>query len=373
MSTLADQVDVVVGVDTHKDTHTAALVSPSGAEMRSIAIATTKKGYEELVEFVGGWPQARRVWAIEGVSSYGAGLCRVLARRGERIIEIDHPARPARRNGSKSDALDAVRAAREALARPVLGEPRSGDDREALRVLHVTRESAIHARTQAINAVHALVVTAPDTIRDRLRDLSSTMLLRRCGGLRVRGDWSVDVQATVTALRCTARRALALEQEADELQRAITVIIERVAPTLVAQPGVGPITAAVIFCAWSHPGRCRNEAAFAALAGVAPIPASSGLTVRYRLNRCGDRQLNRALHTIVTTRLRIDPDTISYVARRTTEGKSRPEIRRCLKRYIARDLYRLLERAGAQTAPTDSIDTASSADRVIHETVLDRT
>jgi transposase len=356
MSTLADDVDVVVGVDTHKDSHTAALVAPSGAELRSVTVPTTKKGYHELVKLVDEWPQARRVWAIEGTSSYGAGLCRVLAGLGERIIEIDHPARPARRNGSKSDALDAVRAAREALARPALGEPRRGDDREALRVLHVTRESAVHARTQAINAVHALVVTAPDTIRDRLRELTTVMVLRRCAGLRVRGDWPVDVQATVIALRCTARRALALEQEADELQRAITVIVDRVAPTLVAEPGVGPITAAVIFCAWSHPGRCRSEAAFATLAGVAPIPASSGLTVRYRLNRCGDRQLNRALHTIVTTRLRIDPRTVDYVARRTAGGKSRPEIRRCLKRYIARDLFRLLEHHDTRLAPASTIE-----------------
>ncbi|MEO5900160.1 MAG: transposase [Ilumatobacteraceae bacterium] len=140
------------------------------------------------------------------------------------------------------------------------------------------------------------------------------------------------------------------------MQKAITVIVDRVAPTLVAEPGVGPITAAVIFCAWSHPGRCRNEAAFAALAGVAPIPASSGLTVRYRLNRCGDRQLNRALHTIVTTRLRIDPRTVDYVARRTAGGKSRPEIRRCLKRYIARDLFRLLEHHDSRSAQNLTIE-----------------
>lgn len=356
MSTLADHVDVVVGVDTHKHTHTAALVAPSGAEMQSLTIPTTKKGYEQLVALVEAWPQQRRAWAIEGTSSYGTGLCRALRRLGERIIEIDHPARPARRNGSKTDALDAVRAAREALARPLLGEPRAGDDREALRVLTTTRESAVHARTQAINAAHALVVTAPDAIRDRLRGLSAAMLLRRCAALRVRTDWPVDVQATVTALRSTARRVLALEAEAEELQRAISAIVTRVAPELVAQRGVGPITAAVIFCAWSHPGRCRSEAAFAALAGVAPIPASSGLTVRYRLNRRGDRQLNRALHTIVTTRLRDDPATVAYVARRTTEGKTRAEIRRCLKRYVARNLYRLLEHSGDRTAPTATID-----------------
>ena len=372
MSTLADEVDVVVGVDTHKHSHTAALVAPSGAEMRSTTVATTTKGYKELVELVAAWPQARRAWAIEGVSSYGAGLCRLLARLGERVIEIDHPARPARRNGSKSDTLDAVRAAREALARPVLGEPRRGADRDALRVLHVTRESAVHARTQAINAVHALVVTAPDAVRDGLRDLTTSMMLRRCATMRLRAEWPVDVHATVTALRSSARRALALEQEADELQRAITTIVERVAPALVAQPGVGPITAAVIFCAWSHPGRCRSEAAFATLAGVAPIPASSGLTVRYRLNRCGDRQLNRALHTIVTTRLRIDPATADYVSRRTAEGKSRPEIRRCLKRYIARDLYRLLEHPETHRTTTNRDGTRPSLnDRP--EMGLDRT
>ena len=357
MNTLADEVDVVIGVDTHKNTHTAAVVGTTGAELASVTVATNKKGYQQLVAQADPWPRERRAWAIEGVSSYGAGLCRELRRLGERVIEIDHPARPARRNGSKTDALDAVRAAREALAREHLGQPRSGDDREALRVLTTTRESAVHARTQAVNAVHALVVTAPEAIRGRLRELSSTMLLRRCAALRVSSGWSADAQATVMALRCAARRAVALDAEADELQRAISKIVDRVAPALVAEAGVGPITAAVIFCAWSHPGRCRNEAAFAALGGVAPIPASSGQTVRYRLNRCGDRQLNRALHTIVTTRLRNHADTLAYVERRTAEGKTRPEIRRCLKRYIARDLYRILQHAAStQSPPTASAD-----------------
>lgn len=151
------------------------------------------------------------------------------------------------------------------------------------------------------------------------------------------------MQATVTALRSSARRAIALEIEADELERAIAPIIARVAPTLITQRGVGPITGAVIFCAWSHPGRCRSEAAFAALAGISPIPASSGQTIRHRLNRCGDRQLNRAIHTIVITRSRIDPATRNYIERRTAEGKTPAEIRRCLKRYVAREIFRLLE------------------------------
>lgn len=354
MSTLAEQVDVVIGVDTHRDTHSAAIVAPTGAEMQAITIPATKKGYAQLLKTVEGWPRSRRAWAIEGTASYGAGLCRVLRAAGERIIEIDHPARPARRNGSKTDALDAVRAAREALSRPMLGEPREGDDREALRVLTTTREGAVHARTQATNAVHALVVAAPDSIRDRLRDLTTLQLLRRCAALRVRSEWTIDVQATVVALRSCARRAIALEAEADELERVIAPIIDRVAPTLIAQRGVGPITGAVIFCAWSHPGRCRSEAAFASLAGISPIPASSGQTIRHRLNRCGDRQLNRAIHTIVITRSRIDPATKEYIERRTAQGKTPAETRRCLKRYVAREIFRLLEHAPTPDATPEA-------------------
>lgn len=347
MRTLAKHVDIVIGVDTHRDTHSAAIVAPTGAEMQAITIPATKNGYTQLLKAVEPWPQSRRVWAIEGTASYGAGLCRMLQAAGERVVEIDHPARPARKNGAKTDALDAVRAAREALSRPMLGQPRQGDDREALRVLTTTRESAVHARTQAINAVHALVVAAPDDLRERLRGLNTAQLLRKCAAFRVRSDWPIELQATVMALRSSARRAIALGVEAAELERAIEAIINRVAPELVARRGVGPITGAVIFCAWSHPGRCRSEAAFAALGGISPIPASSGQTVRHRLNRRGDRQLNRAIHTIVITRSRIDPTTKSYIERRSSEGKTHSEIRRCLKRYVARELFRLLEHTDA--------------------------
>ena len=161
MNTLAEHVDVVVGIDTHNNTHTAALASATGAELRTIEVPTTARGYAQIMELAAGYPTQRRAWAIEGVSSYGAGVCRVLRQAGERVIEIDHPARPARRNGSKTDALDAVRAAREALSRTHLGAPREGNSREALRVLNATRQGAVHACTQATNAVHALVVGAP--------------------------------------------------------------------------------------------------------------------------------------------------------------------------------------------------------------------
>ena len=237
MTKLADSVDIVIGVDTHKHTHTASFVTPGGGAGESMTVKTTKAGYAELLTAARRWP--RRAWAIEGTASFGAGLVRMLMAGGEQVFEIDHPKRPASRNGSKTDTLDATRAAREALEREQLGEPRTGGDREALRVLNSTRASAVHARTQAINAVHALVVTAPDAIRDRLRDLTPVKLLRACASLRVRTDWSVEVRATVTALRCCARRTIALDAEAAELEKAIGVIINRVAPELIAQPGVG--------------------------------------------------------------------------------------------------------------------------------------
>ena len=269
---VTDLLALIVGAGMALVLGAAALVAATGAELRSVEVPTTAKGYAQIVQLAAVYPRERRAWAIEGVSSYGAGLCRVSRRLGERVIEIDHPARPARRNGSKTDALDAVRAAREALSRPHLDEPRQGDDREALRVLNATRESAVHACTQATIAVHALVVGAPEQVRDRLRDLSTTMLLRRCAAMKVMASWPVDVRATATALRSAARRAIALDAEAIELQRAIGKIVNDVAPELIAERGVGPITGAVVFCAWSHPGRYRNEAAFASLAGVPSTP-----------------------------------------------------------------------------------------------------
>lgn len=349
MTTLADVVDVVIGVDTHKDTHTAAFVNAVGGIHETRKVPARRAGYAALLTLASGWE--RRSWAIEGTASYGAGLARFLRNAGEHVIELDHPKRPAARNGAKTDTLDAVRAAREALAREHLGEPREGVDREALRVLHITREAAVHARTQGMNAVHALVVAAPDNVRDKLRDLTPVMLLRACTQLRVRDDWAIDIQATVTALRSSARRVVALDAEAAELEKTINRIVKRVAPQLLAQTGVGPITSAIILCVWSHKGRCRSEAAFASLAGVAPIPASSGMTSKHRLNRSGDRQLNRAFHTIVLTRMRHDPTTIEYVNRRTAEGKSGRDIRRYLKRYVARDIFRLLEHSA--TTGTD--------------------
>jgi transposase len=297
MPSLAEQIDFVVGVDTHKYTHTAAVVTPTGGVAAHLTVAAAAAGYERAVAFAREHAPGRRLWAVEGTGSFGAGLTTHLLEQGESVAEIDRPARPARRTGAKTDALDAVRAAREALARDHLAQPRRRGAREALRVLLATREGAITARTRAICHLKALVVNAPEGLRRSLRHLSTGDLLDHCARLRRTPAGPAEHLATVLVLRTTARRALALEAEAATLEAALARLVADVAPVLLSEPGVGPISAAQLLCAWSHPGRLRSEAAFAALAGGAPIPASSGQVTRHRLNRSGDQQLNRALHT----------------------------------------------------------------------------
>ena len=308
-----------------------------------ITVEATADGYAQLVEFADEQP-ALRAWAIEGTGGHGAGLTRHLERGEEVVIELDRPERAKRRHGAKSDPLDAIRAAREALARPRLGTPRSGGDRQALSVLLAARRSAVSAATVAQRQVFSLVIAAPEQIRERFRGQTLPAMIKTAAVLRVHASWDLETTTTVTALRSLARRAKALSEEAAEHEKAIRAIVRSWRPDLLEQLGIGPIVAATVLCAWSHPGRIHSEAAFAMLAGVAPIPANSGqVTNRHRLNRYGDRQLNRALHTIVLSRIRYDHATRDYVARRTTQGKTTREIKRCLKRYIARDLYRLLE------------------------------
>ena len=282
---------------------------------------------------------------MEGTGSYGAGLTRFLAEHGEWVVEVDRPTRSPRRRG-KSDALDAERAGREALARAHLACPRQRGQREALRVLHLARSAAVQAYADARRVLKALLVTAPAPLREELRGLPWRRLAEACVGLVVPTGAPVEHQATVGALRATAERLLAADQQANDLEFEISKLVGQLAPALLEQPGVGPVVAAQVLLAWSHPGRVRSEAAFAMLGGAAPIPASSGRTVRYRLNRGGDRQLNRALHTIVVSRERHHQPTRRYVARRTAEGKTPREVRRCLKRAVARQLFRLLEGTG---------------------------
>jgi transposase len=344
LTDLREVVDVVIGVDTHVHTHSAAVVDArTGGVLGEITVDATADGYEQLVELADEHA-VLRAWAIEGTGSHGAGLARHLERREEVVIELDRPERAKRRNGAKSDPLDAIRAAREALARPRLGTPRSGGDRQALSVLLAARRSAVNAAGDAQRQVFSLVIAAPEPIRERFRGQKLPAMLKTAAGLRVHGSYDVETTATVTALRSLARRARTLSQEAAVHEKAILAIVRSWRPDLLEQIGVGPIVAATVLCAWSHHGRIHSEAAFAMLAGAAPIPANSGqITHRHRLNRHGDRQLNRALHTIALTRTRYHQPTSDYVERRTTEGKTPREIKRCLKRYIARDLYRLLE------------------------------
>ena len=289
---------------------------------------------------------AVRVWAVEGAGGYGRGLANHLIDEGERVIEIDRPKRPARRNGAKTDVLDATRAAREYLARGESTELRGRGTREALRAILRTRECAVRVRTQALNHLQALVTTAPENLRTKLRGLKSQALAERCTKLRMVANCCDEVHGTAIALRATGRRIQHLNREIAELDAELEPRVRALAPSLLDELGIGPVNAAEMVCAWSHRGRVRSEAAFANLAGVAPLPASSGQTVRHRLNRCGDRKLNRALHSTVLIRCARHEETRRYVERRRAEGKSDREIKRCLKRYLARRVFKLLEAEG---------------------------
>lgn len=308
-------------------------------------VEATAAGYEELADFAA-QHATLRAWAIEGTGGHGAGLTRHLELMGELVIELDRPERVQRRHGAKSDPLDAIRAAREALSRDRVATPRSAGDRQALSVTLAARRSAVESSAVAQHQVCSLVIAAPEPIRAKFRGMKLPAMLRTASRLRLHPSWDPETTATVTVLRTLARRAVDLTAEAAAHEKEILRIVRSMQPDLLDQPGVGPINAAVVLCAWSHSGRVHSEAAFAMLGGVAPIPATSGQTVnRHRLNRFGDRQLNRALHNIVLSRLRYGERTRAYADRRTREGRTRRENIRCLKRYVARDLYRLLEQS----------------------------
>ncbi|MFC4019211.1 IS110 family transposase [Micromonospora sp. GCM10011542] len=343
MSMLTELVEVVIGVDTHKDTHTAALLDTrTGGVLARATVSTDPDGYAELVALAE-QHSGLRAWALEGSGGYGAGLARHLADAGELVVELDRPLRPTRRAGAKSDPIDAERAARDALARTRLAQPKTGPERAALQARLTARRAAVEASATTQRQLHALVITAPEVVRARFRGQSTRAMLTTATRLRPTTSAGIEVSTSLAVWRDLARRVRFLEAEAAEHEKAIRAIVRSWRPDLLDLTGVGPIVAATVLTAWSHPGRCRNDAAFAMLAGAAPIPASSGKTVRYRLNRSGDRQLNRALHTIVLTRLQRDEDTRAYAERRRAQGKTDREIKRCLKRYVAREIYRRLE------------------------------
>ena len=346
---VADQLDYVVGVDPHRDEHALGVVDVrSGAVVFETAVAADSGGYAEALRLAETHAPGRRAFAVEGTASYGAGLTRFLTGSGERVFEVGRL--PKQRGRGKTDALDAVRAARAVLSQERPATPRSTGEREALRALMAAREGAVNAKRAGLCQLRDLLVTTPEPLRAELRPLTQARLLARLTATRPQSRPDPELRGALLALRSVARRVQQLIAEERELAREIKTLTEKLAPQLLDQPGVGPLLAAQVVLSWSHKGRIRSEAAFARLAGVAPIPASSGQTIRYRLDRSGDRQLNRALHQILVTRRRIHEPTITYIERRISEGKTRREANRCLKRYLARNLYRLLENG----APLDA-------------------
>jgi transposase len=340
---LADQLDYIIGVDPHRDSHSLAVVQiVSGAVVFESTIEANSVGYAQALKLADAHACGRRAFAVEGTGSFGAGLTRFLSGRGELVLEVGR-LRRERRSGGKSDALDAVRAARSALTRQGPATPRAGGERQALQALVAAREGAVNARRAGFCQLRDLLITTPEPLRSELRPLRRARLLQRLAATRPHQREDAELRGSLLALRSIARRVLQLTAEERELAREIETLTRSLAPQLLAQPGVGPHAAAQLVLSWSHQGRITSEAAFARLAGTAPIPASSGQTIRYRLDRSGDRKLNRALHMILVTRKRTHPATIAYIERRIQEGKTRREANRCLKRYLARSLYRLLE------------------------------
>jgi transposase len=347
---LADELDFVIGVDTHRDRHALSLVGcPSGGQLAETLIGADERGYRAALSFARERASGRRAWAIEGSGSYGKGLARYLAAEGERVLEVERPARRGSHVRPKSDQLDALRAARSLLAEAKPALPRTGGEREALRVLLTVRSSAVAARKAALNQLRALLVTCPEPLRAELAGLTPARLLGLCRSLSPERAADAELAASLRGLRLLALRIESLQCEQRQLERELRQLSERIAPTLLAEHGIGPIGAAQTLVSWSHKGRFRNEAAFARLAGAPPIPASSGQTIRHRLDRGGDRKLNTVLHQIVISRRKHDPQTIAYIQRRRHEGKTEREAIRCLKRYIARHLFRLLEANAANT------------------------
>jgi transposase len=345
MAILAEQFVHVIGVDTHKLSLTAAALNASGGCLELLEVRADSSGNRQLVALASRYA-GPVLWAVEGTGSYGASLTEHLLAAGQTVTEVDRPKRAPRRRG-KSDEIDAIRAGREALAMRRLNPPRRRREREQLRILLTTRQELVGNRTRLANHLLQLVVTASETMRQRFLESGSRShrgerLVRKCMGARPSACMSDEDRTRLAVMRDLARVIHDLTLRANGYELQIQTLVEQIAPGLRAHPGLGSLTAAQVLVAWSHAGRLPTEAAFAALAGVAPIPASSGQTVRHRLNRGGDRKLNAALHTVILARCRCDQATRDYIARRTVEGKTLRDIRRCLKRYLARQLFRFL-------------------------------
>jgi transposase len=349
---LADVVDAVVGVDTHRDTHEVEIALPTGTPITICQVSNDSAGYAELLAWIAEHtPGPRLVVSVEGTRSYGLGPARAVSAAGLPVIECEQPDRKSRRGKGKSDPIDAHLAVLAALRLDAdrLPTPRADGDREALRILLGARQELTTASTAQTNRLRALLLAGDDTDRHAARGPLTDATLAGLARRRLPQQASREQAVRHAEIR---RLALALREagRAIKTNRAqLQTIVNDIAPGLTDRRGIGPVSAAQAIVSFSHPGRCRNDAAFAALGGVSPLQASSGRTVRHRLNRGGDRALNRALHTIATARMRCCPTTQAYIARRSAEGKTDREIRRCLKRYIARQLHRTLTTAMTPT------------------------
>ena len=348
MTMLAEVVDAVIGIDTHRDSHEVEIADAVGKPIATMQVSNDSGGFAQLLAAIAEVVPGRRVAvSIEGTRSYGIGLARALAAAGLQVIECEQPRRKQRRGKGKSDPIDAHLAVLAALRLDAnrVPVPRADGDREALRILLVARlELAVACNAQG-GRLRALLLAGDDADRRAARKTLSKTALAGLTGRDLPAGASREHTVRHAGI---CRLALALDQARLQLKdnRAqLLAIVEDIAPGLTSRFGVRPVSAAQAIVSFSHPGRCRSEAAFAALGGTSPIPASSGQTVRHRLNRGGDRNLNRAIHAIALVRMRSCPRTRAYVARRTAEGKTTREIRRCLKRYIARELYRQLTRS----------------------------
>jgi transposase len=333
---------IVLGVDTHKDFHVAAVVTTLGAQVADATFATTAAGYRQLLGWACSFGVQHRA-GVEGTGSYGAALTRYLRSHQVTVIEVNRPDRAARRRHGKTDTIDAVAAARAVLSERATTTAKTADGPvEMLRLFRLTRASAVKARTQAINQLKAVIVTTDPQLRETLTGSTDAALIRHCANLPTATPVDTLTAACYT-LRRLAVRIQSLTADERELQQQITAALHAHAPQLLQRHGIGPDSAsALLVTAGDNPDRLHSEASFAALCGVSPIEASSGKTRRRRLNRGGDRRANAALYRITLTRARSDQTTRNYLDRRTADGKSRREAVRCIKRYVAREIYGLI-------------------------------
>ena len=347
--------DVIIGVDTHKLTHTAVAVSALGVRLGGLTISASNRGYQALQAWARSLGAIRSI-GVEGTGSYGAGLSRFLSEQGYPVLEVNRPSRQLRHQKGKDDTLDAESAARSVLAGQAKALPKSGTSTvEMIRHLKVARDTAVKARSQAMLTIKAIIVSAPSALREQFDRLVGKMtLLRSLAALRPGPLTSTTASAKIS-LRAIARRWFALDAEVEDQDAHLAQLTQQLAPDLLQAHGMGTGTAAeMLILVGDNPERIHSEAALAKLCGACPIPASSGKTTRYRLNRGGSRRANAALYRVVIVRMRGHQPTLDYVRRRTAEGKSKPEIIRCLKRFVAREIFGYLCR------PADIRNTASA-------------